>query len=373
METLDRSGIDALLTALRERGFTVLGPTVRDRAIVYDELRSTADLPVGVTDEQAAGSYRLTHRGDDALFGYTVGPHSWKRWLHPPLVRLLRITPEEGGQGFTADSSDPGARRWAFVGVRACELAAIGIQDRVFLDGPAVDPVYDARRRGVFVVAVNCAQAGGTCFCASMDAGPRAREGFDLALTEVVDDDRHYFLVEDGSPEGREVLAALPSRLATADEVKTADRILESAASSMGRSLEMDGLPEILGRGYDSPRWEKVATRCLSCTNCTMVCPTCFCSTVEDVNDLADGAAERWRRWDSCFTTEFSYLHGGSVRTSVSSRYRQWLTHKLGTWIEQFGSPGCVGCGRCITWCPVGIDLTEEAAALRESDRALHA
>jgi ferredoxin len=96
-----------------------------------------------------------------------------------------------------------------------------------------------------------------------------------------------------------------------------------------------------------------------------MVCPTCFCSSVEDVSDLSGEHVERRRHWDSCFNFSFSYMNGGNVRDNTRSRYRQWLTHKLGSWIEQFGASGCVGCGRCITWCPVGIDLTEEVAAIR--------
>jgi ferredoxin len=245
--------------------------------------------------------------------------------------------------------------------VRACDLHAVAIQDRVFLEGGHVEPDYAARRRDAFFVAVNCARAGGTCFCVSMDTGPRVTEGFDLALTEL--DGR--FVVEAGSERGEDVLAALECAPATDDDVREALEQSERTAASMGRALETDGLRELLQDNRDHPRWAEVADRCLSCGNCTMVCPTCFCSTVEDTTDLAGENAERTRLWDSCFTLEHSYMHGGSVRRSASSRYRQWMTHKLSTWIDQFGTSGCVGCGRCITWCPVAIDITEEAAAIR--------
>jgi Fe-S-cluster-containing hydrogenase component 2 len=131
--------------------------------------------------------------------------------------------------------------------------------------------------------------------------------------------------------------------------------------------MDTTGIRDLLYTNFDHPRWDNVAQRCLTCANCTMVCPTCFCTTVEDVSDVTGSHAERWRKWDSCFSQNFSYIHGGSVRSSAKSRYRQWMTHKLASWIDQFGSSGCVGCGRCITWCPVGIDITEEVRAIRES------
>jgi ferredoxin len=357
--TLD--GLAALMRLLREDGFRLLGPTRRDDAIVYDEVETPADLPVGWTDEQTGGHYRLQRRGDDALFGYVVGPHAWKRFLHPPLLRLWQAERQDGGIRITTDP-EPG-EKLAFLGVRGCELQAIAIQDRVFLQGPVVDRHYQARRSGAFIVAVNCGQAGGTCFCSSMHAGPKAQAGYDLALTEFVGPP-HEFLLEVGSPRGAALLDRLPHRPAEPEEVEHAVAIVDRTAASMGRQMRSDDLHDLLLTNLEHKRWDDVAARCLSCGNCTAVCPTCFCTTVTDVNAL-DGTAARDRQWDSCFTTEFSYIHGGSVRASPRSRYRQWMTHKLAHWIDQFGTSGCVGCGRCITWCPVGIDITDEVRAIR--------
>jgi sulfhydrogenase subunit beta (sulfur reductase) len=358
-----RADLHHLLDALHARGYQVLGPTVRERAIVYDELTSIEDLPIGYTDRQEAGSYRLERRDDGALFGYAVGPHSWKRYLHPPSLRLWQAERRDGGFHITPEPLE--AVRTAFLGVRACELHAIAIQDRVLLGGAYADPAYAARRGSIFIVAVNCGQAGGTCFCVSMGTGPKATAGFDLALTELMDDGQHRFLMEVGTQAGLEVLRAVPHHPASEADVQAAKRVVEATAAHMGRHMETDGIHDVLTRDPEHPRWAEVATRCLTCGNCTMVCPTCFCTAVEDVTDLSGERAERWRRWDSCFTMDFSYIHGGSVRASSKSRYRQWLTHKLATWIDQFGTSGCVGCGRCITWCPVGIDITEEVQALR--------
>jgi sulfhydrogenase subunit beta (sulfur reductase) len=366
--TLSLDGLQALIEALATRGYQVLGPTARDGAIVYEEIAGITDLPAGWTDHQDAGRYRLERRDDDALFGYAVGPQSWKRFLHPPIERMWQA--QRTADGFTVTADQDTVPKFAFFGVRACELHAIAIQDKVFVGGPYVDASYQRRRHDNFIVAVNCGQAGGTCFCVSMNTGPKADAGFDLALTELLDGGRHRFLIEVGSAAGADVLAALPHQAASAEDSAAADAVVARTRDRMGRKLDTNGIKELLQGNPTHPRWDDVAKRCLTCANCTMVCPTCFCTTVEDHSDLAGQTAERVRRWDSCFTLDFSYIHGGSVRTETSSRYRQWITHKLASWIDQFGTSGCVGCGRCITWCPVGIDITEEAAAIRATASA---
>jgi len=360
---LDRAGLQALLDALAARGFDVIGPTLRDGAIVYDRIARIEELPVGWTDRQDAGRYRLERRADAALFGYAVGPQSWKRFLHPPEELLWRARRQ--ADGFTIAPAPPPPAPFAFIGVRACELHAIAIQDRVFLGGAHQDPGYAARRQGAFLVALNCGTAGGTCFCASMGTGPRAEAGFDLVLTEVIDATSHDFLAVPGSDAGAALLAALPTRPAGPEAAAAADAVVAHTEASMGRQLDTVGLKELLQANPEHPRWDAVAAHCLACANCTMVCPTCFCTSVADHTDLTGTEAERVKRWDSCFTADFSFIHGGSVRASGKSRYRQWMTHKLAHWIDQFGSSGCVGCGRCIAWCPVGIDITAEAAAIR--------
>jgi sulfhydrogenase subunit beta (sulfur reductase) len=360
--TLEPAGLQQVIDTLRAEGYQVLGPVLGNGAVVHDDLRSTDQLPSGKTDKQAPGSYKLVPDGSGAWFGYAVGMHSWKRFCYPPVSRLW--TSERKGSGFALVAETDASLPMAFVGVRACDLAAMQIQDRVLLQGPHADPLYALHRQRALIVAVNCSKPGGTCFCASMGAGPRATGGFDIALTEVVDDRLHYFVAEAGTDRGAAVLGGVTTRRATAEEIGAADAVSARAAEQMGRSVRADGLPERLARNVEHPHWERVATRCLTCSNCTMVCPTCFCATVDDRTDLSGAHASRVRTWDSCFNLEYSYIHGGSVRPSPYARYRQWLTHKFGTWVEQFGTSGCVGCGRCITWCPVGIDVTDELRAV---------
>lgn len=358
---LERDAFGALLTKLAAGERTVIGPTRRDGAIVYREITDAADLPAGWGDTQAAGTYRLRRRDDRALFGHAVGPDSWKRYLHPPKRRLWRARQTGQDLHFEPDQSNP---RFAFLGVRACELAAIETLDRVLIDGPYPDRAYQSARENTLIVAVNCAVPAATCFCASMQTGPEVKAGYDVCLTELVGDEHHQFLIETGSQAGEALLDELPTRPSTPADWSARCAVVGAAKTRMGRQLETDDLPERLAAQPNHPRWDEVAGRCLACANCTMVCPTCFCSTVEDHTDLASGAAERVQVWDSCFTGRFAELSGGQVRESTRGRYRQWLTHKLSSWHEQFGMSGCVGCGRCIAWCPAAIDITEEAAAI---------
>ena len=274
---LRREHFDQLLAALKIRGYRVIGPTLRDDAIVYDDVSSSDDLPVGWTDEQEGGTYRLKKRTDAALFGYVVGPHSWKRFLHPPAVRLWQAN--RTGKNIQIEEEKHEPAKMAFIGVRACELQAIAIQDKVFLGGSFVDPLYKARREDAFLMAVNCGQAGNTCFCASMNAGPKATSGFDLALTEVIEGAQHYFVGEAGTPLGAEILSEVTHRPAEATEVKKADHIHASTAQQMGRTMDTFGIKDLLYANLEHPRWDNVAARCLTCGNCTMVCPTCFCTT----------------------------------------------------------------------------------------------
>jgi ferredoxin len=327
-----------------------------------------ADLPAGWTDEQGPGHYRLKRRDDPGFFGYSVGPQSWKRYLHPPEVRLWSA--QRQGECLRILDNELPRHKYAFLGVRACELAAIARQDRALIGDRYRDPIYEACRRDLFTIAVQCTQAAATCFCASMGTGPRVNDACDLIFTELSGANGHRFVVETGSNLGAEALSELEVAAATEQDLEEARAAVGAAAQQQVRSINRATVRDVLFQNFDHARWEQVAGRCLTCGNCTMVCPTCFCTTVEDASDITGDHAERWRRWDSCFTLAFSYIHGGSVRTSGKSRYRQWITHKLASWIDQFGTSGCVGCGRCITWCPVGIDITEEVRALQGGDHA---
>lgn len=359
---LPSADFQRLLDVLHARGFRVVGPTLGDGAVVWETIRQVSDLPVGWQDHQEPGRYRLEQAGTAEIFGIVHGPQSLKPFTFAPREPLLQIERTQGG--FAVHPKPPRPEKVAVIGARACDLAGLAIQDQIFLKGAYHDTYYAARRDGLFVIAVNCTRALPTCFCASMETGPRAKHGFDLTLTEVDD----QLLVEAGSAAGSDLLSALSLSPATQKVIGEAAARVDACGRSQVRRLDHTRLPQALYDAHEHPRWDTVAARCLACANCTMVCPTCFCHTVEESPDLTGQRTEHARLWDSCFTQEHGYIHGKNVRPTIKDRYRMWMTHKLASWVDQFGTSGCVGCGRCITWCPVGIDLTEELSALLASD-----
>ncbi len=351
---LPRAQLERLIGLLREDGRRVIGPTVSDGAIVYDEVTSIDDLPAGWHDEQAAGRYRLRHDDGRQVFGYASSPTSWKRFTFPPLVPISRVRRDGSSLAFEAVSSD--AAPMAFLGVRGCDLAALRIHDRVLSQGPVQDADYTARRQSAVVVAVNCTRPASTCFCTSMGTGPEVGPGYDLALTELDDG----FLVDTGSPLGAELAGRLGTRPATTAQAAAAATAVGDARSIIGNPVDTGRVRDGLLTRLEDPRWAQVAERCLSCSNCTLVCPTCFCTGINQRSDLAGQESVSERVWNSCFSDGFARVAGGDFRPRSQDRYRQWLTHKFATWVDQFGSSGCVGCGRCIAWCPAGIDVREE-------------
>jgi ferredoxin len=361
---LPKARLDSLINDLWEKGYRVLGPVERDGGVVFDEVRRIADLPVGRREEQAPGRYRLVPGKEGEIFGVVNGPGSLKPAFFAPEEPLLEI--ERRGRSFTVSEVLPRAARVAVLGVRACDLAAIAVQDRIFLHDRFRDTHYEARRRDALLIAVNCTRAAATCFCVSMGTGPEATHGHDIALTELDD----AFVAHAATAAGEAVLARLALEPSSAAENESERQRIDACAGSMQRRLDTSDLPRLLYDEAENPRWDDVAARCLSCTNCTMVCPTCFCHTVVDSTEIDANMSRRVRRWDSCFSQQHAQIHGKNFRPAIRDRYRMWLTHKLASWIDQFGSSGCVGCGRCITWCPVGIDLTEEVAAIRAGRKA---
>jgi ferredoxin len=356
---LSAEQLPALVAELMQRGYQCLGAEARNGAIVMGELSAPHGLARGLQARQGPGHYQLTTDPLNRYFAWANGPQAIKPHAFAAQESLWQV--RRDGQGrLQFEPVLPQAPALAIIGVRGCDLAALALQDAHFLRQGRRDLHYGRRREQLFLVAVQCAEPASTCFCASTGDGPTPTAGYDISLTELADG----FVALAGSDKGKAVLDALNPAAATRQQIEAAREQGLVAAAAQVRSLPARKLRDPLMANLEHPRWDEVAARCLACGNCTAVCPTCFCHAETDEPALDGESSQHLRNWDSCFGESHGHLHGFNVRPDIRSRYRQWLTHKLASWHDQFGRSGCVGCGRCIAWCPVGIDLTEEVAAL---------
>jgi len=351
--------LNSVLKNLKEDNFTVIGPVVGDHSISYSKIDSINDLPQGYSAEQTPGKFTLKKTGDQRFFSFSVGVQSLKKFLYPSECKLFGVSKTKGNLSITV--SNDTIEKIAVIGVRSCEIAALESYDKVLYSDRYKDPHYSAKRKNLFIIAVNCIEPSESCFCDSMKTGPLVTHGYDLLLTEFMAGVEHWFLLNIGTEKGLKSLKGITVEDADNKLSEMVIRQLDEVPSKMKIKVNTENLKQNLQNNPDHGFWDEVSEKCLLCGNCTLVCPTCFCTTIEDTTDLSGDHAERWRKWDSCFSGEFSYIHGGSIRLSPKSRYRQWMTHKLSNWVDQFGTFGCVGCGRCTTWCPVGIDIREQA------------
>jgi ferredoxin len=364
---IDRSGLATIFDHLKSQGYQNVGNIYRDGALMIEKVDHFEQLASGFHEEIGKGHYRAHQRDNASLFEYTVGPSTFKKFLNPPKRKLW--SSHKTATGFEIVPESPNVPKYAFWGIRSCELKAIDILDRVFLKGDYVNPWYKKAKEQLITISATCLSPSANCFCTTTHTGPKARQGYDLNLTEILEDSKTpIYLGEVGSKAMEKIVQKLRFKKANKEVIAREETLVEKVTSEMKLRFQPQDARQSLKNNLEHPHWEAVAERCLSCANCTMVCPTCFCTTVEDITDITGDHTERWAKWDSCFNSDFSYIHGGKIRNSKRSRYRQWLTHKFSSWYDQYGTSGCVGCGRCITWCPVGIDLTEEFNKIKTAE-----
>lgn len=338
--------------------YTVVAPELNDGVIKYEESTDFEKIPAGYKQFEFAGSYQI-FKSSNRFFSYIRPYNNLKYFLRPPSIKLLTVIEKDGNLEFSYQEQ---RKKIAFFDIRRCDLKALSILDKVYLNENYPDSYYKSLREDIFIVGVDCAEAGDVCFCNSMDIDFDSFYSADMFITEIDDG----FLVDTVSKKAEHLVEGLGLSTPTKEDLAKRQEIKRRFKESFKKKLDTANLKEILYQKIEHPYWEEIGKRCLSCANCTQVCPTCFCFDIKEINSLDMKKSERFAVWDSCFNQTFATVHKFNIRDSIASRYRQWLMHKMAYWQDQFGDFGCVGCGRCITWCPAKIDIHIETVKLRE-------
>jgi sulfhydrogenase subunit beta (sulfur reductase) len=237
----------------------------------------------------------------------------------------------------------------ALFGLHICDINAIARLDMVLWN----DPAYKARRENMLIIGVSCTP-NDKCFCKSVHANVLPNI-CDVFLMQHEKDYIAYSLTE----KGRKLLTSFlfePTNI----EIKEI-----KVEYNEQKHIDIHRVGERILKDYENPVWAETAKRCLGCANCTVVCPLCYCYDVVDNTYVHTDEGERVRCWDSCLLLNFARVAGGhNFRKDLKARYRNVYTHKFRTFVDEFGVPSCVGCGRCITFCPAGIDMRETLGKL---------
>ncbi len=356
-----REHFQQLIEVLTSQGYDCIGPTVQDNNLVYREIHNIDQLPRGIEDHQSPGRYSLSQQDHPRYFAWANGAQAIKPFSFKPHETLWKCQRDSQGN-LQFEAQIPDSKPLAIIGVRACDLAALQLQRDHFLHQQYSDPWFRRHTRHLFLVAVHCSHPSSNCFCHATGDGPVATQDCDIAMHELDDG----FLITASSAKGETILNRLPLQITTASMQQQAQQQIQSAINKQQKSLPAN-IKNNLQQNLDHPHWKKIGERCLSCGNCTAVCPTCFCHQEHEQLTLDENSSSHYREWSSCFTHSHGYLAGYQFRPATWQRYRQWLTHKFAGWHDQYKRSGCVGCGRCISWCPAGIDVTEELENLCNS------
>jgi len=333
------------------QGYDVIAPVKQEWAVNLAKIDSSADLALGWKSDEHPGRYRL-RRAATGLEG--ARPMTSPKWFtHRPIETLSNARRDENGDWQYETPMAPTVKQ-AFFGVRACDVSGMLVMDRTF-NRQFHDAQYDAARRNNIIIGISCFDPGNNCFCSTFNTGPELKDGFDIGLSDFND----KYLIEVATDAGAKIIAGVDVKPAGRRLLEIKEERTAAARRRMARAFDLQKAVKVLNANYDHPYWQEPSARCLSCANCINVCPTCYCYQIDDKSNLAQTETSRERRWDACQNLEFAAVHGGNFRPKRVDRIRQWCNHKLNWTIEQYGCAGCVGCGRCITWCPTAIDITE--------------
>lgn len=304
--------------------------------------------------------------GGEAPDGKVRTRNSIKKFIHPQKEVMFNYTTHAAKEDCNLLHEVMPEGKTAVFGVSSCDARSVVLNGLVFVNDPtnfAQCPYYDARWTNTVFIGLACNEPCAVCFCHATGGHPHGEEGLDIQLVDMGDEYLVKVLTEKG-----QAVAGLFDMKPAGDGIKAgaADKA-KAALEAMPKDLKMGqavGVDQM--DVFDLPVWDDMAARCLNCGVCTFVCPTCYCFDIQDENKGTDG--QRYRLWDSCMFPLYSYhASGHNPRPTKTERLRQRFMHKLNYFPTRHEDKlSCVGCGRCVLYCPVNIDIREVASRMKK-------
>ncbi len=321
--------------------------------LVFEEITKYMKLYLPVDQKDGSAAYKEWQDGitwSDSL--NTV--RSPKDFFFPQMEDLMKFKTE--GKNIEVIDTRCETEDFVIFGVRACDVKSFEILDRVFLAEP-VDSYYASRREKCVIVSTACARPSETCFCKTFGLAPEDPDG-DVTTWKT---ESELFL-KANTKKGEELLEKISRLTQECDESAVLEQ-KEKISAIMEKLPLKDLNTDAFGGGktdefFNSPAWDELSAACLGCGTCTFVCPTCQCYDIKDFN--TGNGVIRFRCWDSCMYSDFTKMAHGNNRLTQKERFRQRFMHKLVYYPENNdGILGCVGCGRCLSKCPISMNIVK--------------
>ena len=296
-------------------------------------------------------------KADDMYPSYSNTKNSVKEFLLPQLEELFRFA-KKGNSNEIIDVKEK-KRRSLLFGVRPCDGKAVAMLDKVFLEN-IPDSYYKSRLENTFVIGMACDTPLQTCFCTSVGGGPFSTEGLDALFVEL----EEKYLIIPVTKQCEKLFVHFDN--ASKEDIKEAEKLKKNAEKRLKPVFEIEGIKEKLDEMFESSIWDEIYQKCIKCGICTYLCPACHCFDVQDETIGEKGC--RVRNWDSCMFPKFTlHASGHNPRPTQKERWRQRIMHKFNYLKENTGLYGCVGCGRCVEYCPVNLDIRKVIRDILES------
>ncbi len=313
-------------------------------------------VPTDGADEKSklAGAYYAEWKDGAAVSGRLNTTRSPKDFFFPQTENLMTF--QMTGKKLEIFDARREHEDFILFGVRACDVRSFTVLDNVFLSDP-VDTYYQNRRQHGTIVSMACTKPAETCFCRTFGIDAADPEG-DVVCWE----DGEYIYLTAKTEKGAELLAAVADATEDCDD-HAADGVKALANERLDKLPLADLKSDAFGGGktdkfFNDPAWSELSEACLGCGTCTFVCPTCQCYDIKDFN--TGRGVIRFRCWDSCMYSDFTMMAHGTNRPNHMQRFRQRFMHKLVYYPENNnGLFSCVGCGRCLSRCPISMNIVK--------------